>query len=249
MYTLVVYSNSEFSDILKIQHDYIKNINVRKILFIDKIDKLNNTYDNFNDVYIYNNNLNYSKRIFNCLNISNIDTKYILFIHDNDIILNINNEDLLNIIEISNNKNIDRIDLKYAGMTENLKNLNYKDITLVKSENAYDYIYNVNPSLWKLDSIAKLMHTYDYSYREIENITVQKFCLLNFNIYKLFTPLIINAGWFASTPLFIFLHITHGGKCLPVDNKNNGLSETIQKEYIDIINKYKINRPFKINLY
>jgi hypothetical protein len=245
-YTLVVYSHSEFSDILNIQHDYIKNINVRKILFIDK---LNENYDNFNDVYIYDTNLNYSKRIFNCLNISNIDTKYILFIHDNDIILNTNHEYLLSLIAISCNKNIDRIDLKYSDMCENVKNLTFKDTTLVKNENINDYNYNVNPSLWKLDSLVKLMNEYNYSYRDIENINVQKFCLLNFNMYKIFTYFKINAGWYVTTKFFTFLHITHGGMCLPIDNKNNHLDEQIHKEYIDIINKYKFNRQFKTELF
>ena len=247
MYTLVVYSNSEFSDILNIQHDYIKDINVRKVLFIDK---LKNNYDNFDDVYIYDNNLNYSKRIVTCLNLSNIDTEYILFIHDNDIILNSNNEYLLNLIEISSNKNIDRIDLKYSNMCKNVKNFNYNNnVTLVKNENINDYNYNVNPSLWKLNSLFKLMNTYNYSYREIENINVQKFCLLNFNMYRIFTPFKINAGWYITTPLFTFLHITHGGMCLPIDNKNNNLDENIHKEYIDIINKYKFNRQFRTTLF
>jgi hypothetical protein len=255
MYTLVVYSNSEFSDILKIQHDYIKDINVRKILFID--DKLNNTYDNFDDIYIYDNKLNYSKRIVTCLNLSNIDTEYILFIHDNDIILNSNNEYLLNLIEISSNKNIDRLDLKYSNMYENVKNFNYENvknfnynnITLVKNENINDYNYNVNPSLWKLNSLFKLMNTFDHSYRNIENINVQKFCLLYFNMYIIYTPLKINSGWFITTPLFTFLHITHGGMCLPIDNKYNNLDENIHKKYIDIINKYKFNRQFRKTLF
>ncbi len=59
----------------------------------------------------------------------------------------------------------------------------------------------------------------------------------------------INAGWYITTQLFTFLHITYGGMCLPIDNKNNSLDEKIHKEYIDIINKYKFNRQLKTKLF
>ena len=251
MFTLIIYSNYDYSDILRIQHDYIKRYNCKKILFIDKINK-DNIYSNFNEIYFYDIKLNYSKRILDCLIKSNINTEYVIFVHDNDIILDFNEQYIYNLIDISNKNNIDRIDFNYTEVLDmtNSKNIKFNDyLSLIINNDINQYIYNVNPSLWKLNSFIKLMNNFDYSYRDIENKIVQIYCLNNFIIYKLFSTNKINVGWYAITDLFKFFHITNGGKCLPIDNKCNNLDKIINEEYMYILKTYSFNRPFKLKLF
>jgi hypothetical protein len=108
-YTYVIYSHSSYSDILNIQNEYIKNITEQKILLIDKIDP--NTKYNFDKIIYYDDKLNYTKRLYNCLSqLTNV--KYIIFIHDNDILIKKSDVDLNKLIEIMNTNNIDRLDLQ-----------------------------------------------------------------------------------------------------------------------------------------
>jgi hypothetical protein len=243
-YTYVIYSHSSYSDILNIQNEYIKNITEQKILLIDKIDP--NIKYNFDKIIYYDDKLNYTKRLYNCLKqLTNV--KYIIFIHDNDILVKKSDIDLNKLIEIMNTNNIDRLDLQ--DKRDSNKKIKFSDeINLIKNEDIKYYIYNVNPCIYRLDKLIELCNKFDYSYRDVEE-HIQTYTLENLNTYYLNSNKKINGGYFVVTNIFVYLHITHSGYLMPANNHENHLDPFLQAHYEQILSKYKLNRNMRIKLH
>jgi hypothetical protein len=255
----IVYSNTDYIDILTVHTDYLKFDN--NILFINKNNlDLSSIYNKYKKVIFYDDALPYASRLLTC--IEQIDNDYFLLIHDIDIPLFIDENRINSIYEYAISNNIDRVDLQQdirVNRNETISEIieidnfneinnheiNNYDHSLVKNDNISNYIYNVNPSIWKKDSLYQLLSNFRYeTYRTIEGRHVQEFCL-RFKIYKINSKQKMNSGYFSITPLFQFLHITHGGGLMPVNNIINGADVHINNEYIKILQKYKFNRPIK----
>lgn len=147
---LVLYSHSDYSDLWEIA---FKKINQffkieKKYIFINKINN-NQIYD-FIPIY-YNDNLNYNKRVAECLN--KINDKYILFLHEDMILYN--QVDIKNLLE------------KYKFLCENPK---FKYFRLIKSgitsciqihQNIFeiseqDFCFSITPSIWKKNTLFEI---------------------------------------------------------------------------------------------
>jgi hypothetical protein len=119
------------------------------------------------------------------------------------------------------------------------------NIELRKQDNENNYIYNVNPSIWKLSSLMSVMKTFsNETYRTIELMPTQLYCK-QFNVYKLYSDKYINCGWFSCLEIFEFIHITHHGKLLP--KVYNNLDAKLVNDYTNIIEKIlksNTNRTF-----
>jgi len=260
-----VYSHTDFLSILKIQTDYIKKIkDIKIVLFINEtaknfdLDYLFNSYDN---VYFYDDTYPYAHRLSEC--IDNVNSKYILFIHDIDILISYNDVMFKKLFNIVEEQDIDRLDLKifggWEGETKNLVFTLYKSddekiffdekTTLIRQTNTNLFIYNVNPSIWKTTAFKEVHSEFiDRDYRNIENGDVQGYCT-KYKIYKLSTEDYIESGYFTCAKFFIYLHITHGGGLLPNTNlfghgnfktEFGQRFENLSDEYIKIIEKYKL---------
>jgi hypothetical protein len=243
-YIQIVYSHSSYCDILNVQNDYFRNIKGLKYLFIDKIE--DNIIYNFDKIFFYNDNFNYSKRILQCLKEANIEKEFIIFHLDTNIIIKQNNEELNNLINIMQINSIDRLDFCTYKFQESEKNISYKDYLLVHNNDINYHIYNVGTAIYRLNKYINFLEKFDYSYRSIEVIPeVQEYAKNNFNAYYLNykNENNIKAGYYAMTDILIYIHITHDGYLMPVDNNN--LDEFLQEEYNNIINKYKFNRNFR----
>ena len=247
----VVYSHNEYSEILKIQTDYLDSIE-NKTLIIDNNFLDENILSKYNSVIGYDDRLPYASRL---LNLKNLDDKYILLIHDIDILLKYSESFLSECVKIMEKENIHRIDLQYFSEHWNpnstKKNLNYGEncVKLIKQDNLNGYIYNVNPSIWKLDIFLDLMENFkDRTYRNIESIDVQSYAS-KFNIFKLYNDEFLQVGYFKCLQEFLFLHISHSGQFLPL--KGNDLPEEVQKIYDLIVEKYlkNSNRGFRGSLH
>lgn len=243
-YVYVIYSHSSYSDVFRVQNEYIKNIKEEKILLIDKLDET--VKHNFNKVIFYDDKVNYTKRLYNCLKqLSNI--KYIIFCHDNDIIIKKSDTDLNQLIDLMDKNNIDRLDLQHK-RDSNQKIKLSNEINLIKNEDIKYYIYNVNPCIYRLDKFVKFCETFDYSYRDVEEY-VQTYTLENLNTYYLNSIKPINGGYFTVTGIFTYLHITHSGYLMPVNNIENHLDVNLQSHYEQIIQTYKFVRQMRYRLH
>lgn len=242
--TTVVYSHTEFLDILEIQLDYIQNLN-NKVLLINESDldisKITNKFDR---VIKYNDSLPYTGRI-RCL--SELEEEVILFFHDIDILLSVDLTILTRLKEIMLLRDIDRIDLQYNDDFNNKLNEEIRidddkgGFSLLHQTNGY--VYNVNPSLWKLTALIDVMSAFpDASYRNIE-LVAQNYCASNFKFFKLNSTSHLNCGYFRCLYFFVFLHITHGGKLLSLDSHR--LDSNIRNTYRSIFDRYDLGNSVR----
>lgn len=252
----VLYTHSEYFDILKINLEFSKNLD--KILFINKNHNISlDLISDFEKIIYYDDSLPYAERIFTCLN--QIENEFILFSHDIDIPLSFDVEKLNGLIEFMNKNDIDRVDLQQdvpsftdVNKQQSKKNLKYDELILIKNENPNTYIYNVNPSIWKKTSFIEIMNIYKKeSYRSIELSSIQTFCT-QYNIFKCHHNNSVRLGWFFVTPIFKYLHITHNGHLLPENQKSNTLDNDTNMIYQKIIDEFNLKnqkRPFSPSLF
>ena len=85
MIPYIVYSHTDFLDILRAQTYYLKSYD-NTILLINKSDmELSDLYSNYKQVVFYDDTLPYAGRV---LTLSELNLDYALFIHDIDIVIN-----------------------------------------------------------------------------------------------------------------------------------------------------------------
>jgi hypothetical protein len=243
--TYVVYSHTDYLDILSIQTEGLKYTD--KILLINKSDKdLDYLYSKYNQVIFYDDSLPYASRL---LSLRCLKNEYILFIHDIDIVVKKDDSYINHVKNYMVEHSIDRIDLQCRRSWDisNRDRLSIEfdnsKIELRAQKNTNNYIYNVNPSIWKLNVLLDIMENFkNETYRTIENEYVMKYCL-KYNIYKLYSDNPIKCGWFSCLSFFQFIHITHKGKLLP--RSNNQLDANLIPEYNNIIEILTLNNTNK----
>jgi len=266
MINYIIYSHTSYLDVLNIQSDHMGNYeNTTLFINTNNDDNIGQIYDKFNRVIFYDDLQPYAKRLIEC--IEQIDDKYFLLIHDIDILLYVDEELILKLYDFIEYKCIDRIDLKQAPNLNSIEVIKFgHDIPidkmvstlpseiidgtyLIKQEIPEDYIYNVNPSIWNRESFLTLLNLFpNKTYRDIEGMDVQRYST-NLLIYKLFSLKPIKCGYFECLDLFKFLHISHSGKLLLLNEKYEteyGQSYLdIGNEYLNIVNKYNLNTSDK----
>jgi translation elongation factor EF-1beta len=120
--TFVMYSHTEFLDMLEIASDYASNIK-NKVLLINKTNEnIDFILSKFDKVIYYDDNLSYTDKVAET--VSKINTKYILFTHEIDIVLNMDVNVIEKLCQFMELTNVDRIDLQPNGGND--KGIYYK---------------------------------------------------------------------------------------------------------------------------
>lgn len=264
MIPYIVYSHSEFLDALLTQTYYLKSYD-NKILLINKSDEdLTDLYSNYKQVVFYDDKLPYASRL---LSLSELNLDYALFIHDIDVVINRDDSIIEHLLEKMMELGMDRVDLQYQNIRrthnttgelidielkptgnttlqmpfwwENSEDLRFY---LTKQDDVNHYIYNVNPSIWKISTFMEIMSEFkDETYRTIEIMKTQEFCK-KYNIFKLYGPYIL-CGGMGCLPFFQFIHITHGGELLPLIGHN--LDESLVDTYKSMIKEFSLDKERK----
>jgi hypothetical protein len=196
----------------------------------------------YNKVVYYDDTLQYTDRVAQGL--ENIDGEYILFTHDIDILLNIDLQIIDKLVTLAEEHNIDRIDLKHTPVLEGAQEYG-NEVSLSRVTDVNSYMYNVNPCIWKVDAFKDLLSNFkNRSYRNVEDLDVQKFCL-KYNIYKAYSSTFLKCGYYNCMSFYIFLHISHAGRLLTLneDSKTEyGQSyQDVEDEFRKIVNKYNLS--------
>jgi len=243
--TPVVYSHTDYYLILKIQTEYFMGLFENTTLFINQNYQKHHEhiFEKYNNIHFYKDFLPYASRVLSCL--ENIKTEYILFTHDIDILLHCDNSILEYLTDLMYLNNIDRIDLKHwvPQDGEQIFELDF-NINIVQQKNPNNYIYNVNPSIWKVSTFKKLLGTFsNRTYRNIESYDTQVW-LQNYDVYKLYTEPMLKCGYYNCVDFYKFLHITHSGKFLPLNKQKItelGQSyEDVYEDYVNIVENFDI---------
>jgi hypothetical protein len=239
---------------LKIQTHYLKEESKTLLINSNSL-VLDEIYSNYEKVVFYDDSLPYAGR-FLALN-EIVDThEYVILLHDIDILLSKNDETLERILEIMKEERIDRVDFQLDGNPphtgdwyEHVMDIETKEILerrelIIDSTKRYlsfrtngGYLYNVNPSFWKLKTFLNMMSEFRHcTYRNIEpDDNLQNWVRKNCKIYQLYS-LMENrrkCGYFVCLDFFQFLHITHHGRLIPRDpaGQHYSLSEFASENY------------------
>lgn len=269
MINYVIYGHTDYLEVLNIQTDYAQNKGHLTLFVNENNLDLKELYEKYDEIVFYDDSETYTVRLLSCLEKINYD--YFLFLHDIDILLKTDNKMIGSLLQFLRDNDFDRVDLKYSDkfnsntnliritdMSDHTKwedliggevNKNTEDLYLIQQDDVTNYIYNVNPSIWKRESFMDLLSNFKHkNYRTIEEMDVQIYSK-KFKIYKMFANKKMDCGYFQCIENFMFLHISHNGKLLPL-NMNfvtvYGQSYSdISKEYIEIVEKYNLIKSDK----
>jgi hypothetical protein len=239
----ITYGHTDYIDILNVHANYIKDLGHHTLFINDSAGVPLDILQHYDDVAYYDDSLPYAGRMLQCMNQINYD--YFLLILDTDIVLNVDTIILEWFVKFLKSTDYDRIDLKYTSNLQSSLILDIEDwkqvkeigssTYLVRAENPHDYIYNLNPSIWKRESFMDLLTTFpEKNYRNIEFLDVQEYCQ-KFNVFKMHSKNFLECGWFRCLELFKFLKITHGGRLLPL---NNEFMTPSGQSYVDCYQDY-----------
>lgn len=244
MIPYVVYSHTDYLKVLEVQSDYIQKC-PNRVLFVNTpaSGELDYIEAKYNKVVYYDDALQYTDRVAQGL--QSIDSKYILFTHDIDILLNIDLQIIEQLVTLAEEHNIDRIDLKHTPVPQDVQEHD-NEVALLRVTDVNNYMYNVNPSIWKVDAFRDLLSNFkNRSYRNIEDPDVQKFCL-KYNMYKAYSNTFLKCGYYNCMSFYTFLHISHAGRLLTLNEESKteyGQSyQDVRGEFEKIVDKYNLRQ-------
>jgi hypothetical protein len=235
---IAIYTHSDYFDILTIQLDYFQKI------FKDSCIKIcvfsNKVFDScVYETVIYDESLPYASRLLECL--EKIQSEYVLIIHENDILLKYNEGIIDLCINIMKRCSIDSLDLKHFTHGEPMRDVIPVTETLFLNRKSIGFIYNVQPTLWNVDSFKRVLREFsDKTYRSIECDEINHYILTKCNAYILADLSAFQSIFYKVSDIFVFIHITSCHNLIPC-HINNNIHESIQKEHENIYNTYLVN--------
>ena len=247
----VTYSHSDYLDVLQIHVDHHVKRKEKTSLIINRCEVPETISAHYDQIIYYDDALPYASRIYT--GVSAIEDDFFLLMHDNDILISEKVDTMHMFATIFKHRKIDRLDLQHTPLqnVSSIINVNY-EYQLTKQhyfknhpKMGTNYVYNVNPSIWKKECLLEVMKEFgNLSYRDMEQESVQEFCSKK-DFYQVHCPSphqVQRAGHFLCSDVFLFLHITHGGKFLPTDGTTvYGQSyRDVAERYKGIINRYNL---------
>jgi len=225
----VVYSHSSFADILELQEERLKELSIEYYVVIDE------DFDyrgQASEVIRYKNNEPFATRLFNAAR--QIKEEHILLIHEVDLVVSLDKKFLDSIAEAMSINAIDKVDLQscptqHAPALQDHTTVRVTDSTYIgRTFFPHDqYVYNVQPTLWKTSSLVKALENYqEHTYRSIEYSTIQQYCSSQLKSYRTVSFDSVPMGYYSSTREFVFLHLTHFYELLPTDPHVNKMCKS-----------------------
>jgi hypothetical protein len=182
---LLIFSHSEYNHLWLIIEESVKDLQQLRPIFISDDTSLEKP-KHFEKYLTYDKNDCYSQRWIKIL--PNIDSKYIIVVHDIHIILNCNHEKISKLIYMMESNNIDRISLIVSKATEYIESdgLAICNLTSSNIQTKSSIPYDSRSTIWNKNSFFTLWLNFpQVNYRDSECDTVQTFCKNNFKCYGL----------------------------------------------------------------
>ena len=225
---LVIYSHSEYNDILEIATKFLKSYK-NKILLTDNNFKKTEYDNDYIEIIKYDDKQPYGSRL---LNLKNIKDDVILFMHETDVLIKYDVNILNSLKQYIIDNKIDKIELQHCAWPpakiplKQTYNMDNKEIffnelcNLYRIDNPKFFVYNVNPTIWRKESFLDIMkHFNGYNYRKMESIEVQNYTASKFNCFSLKCEKYVKCAHFTCPLFFQFIHLTHYGKFAQLKNK------------------------------
>jgi hypothetical protein len=243
--SLIIFSNSEYNFLWPLIEETIGKINKINKIFVCDVNNLDKPKGFDNYIYYDINNC-YAKRFTNDI-LPNIESNYIILIHDVQIIVNMDEEFILKNIQIMHEYSIDRCSLNVFNSNNIIKKDGVSLCNLNDANGNTFTPYDVCPTIWNKNSLNILFNTFpNETYKTSElNHNLQYFCKNNFKCYgqakseeKIFYC--IGRPYFES---FKILFITINKEIMhPLD-----VYMDMKKDFIYFSDKYKLYEIIKVN--
>jgi len=180
--SLVIFSNSEYNFLWPVIEESISKINFKKI-FVSDVNEFEKP-KGFDKYITYDINNCYAKRWTNDI-LPNIESNYIILVHDVQIIVNMDEEFIFKNLQIMSEFSIDRCSLNVFNGNNIIEKYG---VTLCNLDNANGNTiipYDVCPAIWNKNSLNILFNNFpNETYRTSElNESLQAFCKNNFNCF------------------------------------------------------------------
>ena len=231
---ICIYSHSSVFDVLHINIEYLeklfKDTSQPIYLFTDK------PYDKETTLrvtsLIYKDDLAYNKRLVHCIN--QVAQPYMILSHESDVLLKYDASTVSKIKNTMRSNNIDSVELTAnRGKCDESNILNISPTLSLVDIKSFEYTYNSQPRLWKTASAKELYEsTTEKSYKQSENVNVQRYVKSNHNTYGVCCSDSIKTygiygdkvdPYFDVSPAYTFLHLTRAGKFITrITDKDNG---------------------------
>jgi hypothetical protein len=235
MFSIVIYTHSDYFDILPIQLEYFDKLVAK--LSDKNIYLLSN--EPFTDckykTLLYDQATPYATRL--CSGLEQINEEYIIFTHENDVLVRFNESFIEDIIQAMAKHGIDSVELKHDTRGSGAIPI-HADVSLLKK---IEYFYNVQPTLWKRESLIQILRAFPAKpYRAIEGDDLQKYMVENYKTYTLSCKDRFRSIWYELPAGYCYLHLTSRLMLLPCRKENN-LHPEIQAEHEQIFARYLQN--------
>jgi hypothetical protein len=241
--SFLFYSHSEYNDLWPILLDNLHKlpISCKKYIGVDRTDL--SGLEGFDNILCYSQSLPYPQKVISLL--EQITTPYVVFIHDNDLIMNFDTNSFNQLMDNVKTNQIDRCMFGIVNSTTD----NSHPILLQKVNNhscpTFMVPYDVGPSVWKTESFKQaLAHVPDATYRNIEQSKIQDFCNVNLKMYAFLSN--ERAYYVMGRPFpkqFQFLHLCVGGNLYQdnyyMDQKDNFIN--LKQKYPDILKRKTVS--------
>lgn len=211
---IVIFTHTDYNDIWHIITQTLTEIIGTKIAIYFAINK--DVSISFKK-YLYTESNTYPQRIIEILKQSQSD--YILFFHDNDILMSFNNNKYEKLLDFMKTDNITRLILGVLPSKTFYKQID--SIMIGKADEncseAFLTPYDVGPSIWNRIDLINIMSKFiNETYRTIESSAIQEECkkYTIVGICYINTPVKFTQGRPFSTD-FSFCHILLRGKWIP----------------------------------
>ena len=215
--TFLFYSHSDYSDLWEILKDNISQhipSKYKRLIAINS--NSSNQPTGFDDVLTYDDSLNYSDKISALMN--QITTEYVVFIHDNDLMISFSDVVFADLLSTIKTNHIDRCIFGIIG--RNNGTIHHPHFNLVNSKatqtSHFCIPYDVGPSIWRVEAFKSALAVFpNVSYRDIEDSAIQTYCTDHLNVYGFANDDTKPAYYVIGRPFsepFQFLHMFVRGK-------------------------------------
>jgi hypothetical protein len=209
----VIYSHSDNSDIWAHLSESISKISNKYKKYIAVEAGSHCDLSEFTKVIEYDDSDMYDKKLHTIF--SHVDTQYVVLIHDNDLIVNFDNDLFDRLLQSCMENKIDRCMFGVVAKDVPIKVSLGEDHTIGKINNIstphFYTPYDVGPSIWRVDAYkAALATAPNTHYRDIELSAVKQYCISNLNMYAFLSHPVEKSYYVIGRPFyhkFQFLHI------------------------------------------
>ena len=246
MINLIIFSHSDYSYLWSIIENYVLNLKELNPIFVSNSNHNLEKPSGFVTYIEYDENHCYSQRWINIL--KQINSDYILVVHDVNIILNCNIEHINIILDTVIKNNIDRLSLNVFDGNDTITDdlIPLCNLNNIKKANTYTP-YDVCSAIWKKESFLNLWHLFpNETYRNSENNSeLQSYCRNYFKCYglqKTNDKILYCLG----RPYYNFFKILH----ITIQSEITFPPEVYMdsmNEFFEIFEKYKLKEKIKIN--